>query len=503
MIIMDATGTVTPVVFGSAIGSVDTTPFIARNTSGNIYLDASAGDAMITLQYAVVNSANKGVIVSSHQQTIIVIDTRLPIRAIRPDPSGTVTYKLSPHAQKVDWNVTKNSGAPSYNGTTPPFSFTANLPLGIYTARAHYGDLYHPQGGATYYDFEPEVQVPLYVVDVVTKPKSYKVPAVKLPLHEATLDPAKSSPDAMIWTLSPDLPNGARLYTSSYGGGNGSITVTNPGSVWFSAGTVVTNYTLTAKHPNPYATNILDTATITTFEAPITLVPDHNRDKTIDGSDRGKVTTATPWRWWINDDKDDGDISDGDKDIPGQSNGNCADNVVNGRCDLNDFFPIWIDTTAHSSLNSDILDRITYCLKQEDGAVNVVYTDLTRSQAGNFFIVNAATYGSTASEPPHQAATCNVPPNGITLANAFVQRMRLNPQKGVLMFEGRKATTNPLVIEVLYDGVKISQYEFPLSISPVQDMHRWINIRPSGASRQTRTNLPTVLIPNAMINMLS
>lgn len=56
----------------------------------------------------------------------------------------------------------------------------------------------------------------------------------------------------------------------------------------------------------------------------IRLVPDWNHDRSIDEDDKDKATVETPFRFWINDDKDTGDLSSGTSDLPGQANGNAS-----------------------------------------------------------------------------------------------------------------------------------------------------------------------------------
>ena len=48
-------------------------------------------------------------------------------------------------------------------------------------------------------------------------------------------------------------------------------------------------------------------------------------------------------RMWVNDDADKSDSESDPVDIPKQSNADCKDSVVNGRRDLVDFFPMWIN----------------------------------------------------------------------------------------------------------------------------------------------------------------
>jgi hypothetical protein len=88
---------------------------------------------------------------------------------------------------------------------------------------------------------------------------------------------------------------------------------------------------------------------------PVEIIPNFDRNETIDLTglkDRSKVTEDKPFRWWINDDSDDGDIASGDSDVPGAVTGlfefdhrtpNHDDEVINGRCDLVDFFPLFLD----------------------------------------------------------------------------------------------------------------------------------------------------------------
>lgn len=77
------------------------------------------------------------------------------------------------------------------------------------------------------------------------------------------------------------------------------------------------------------------------------LVPDWNHDRIIDMADQNQSINSAPFHFWINDDKDQGDVSEGDSDVPGQGglfgDANYKDNQVNGRSDLLDFFPVWLD----------------------------------------------------------------------------------------------------------------------------------------------------------------
>ena len=102
---------------------------------------------------------------------------------------------------------------------------------------------------------------------------------------------ARSSSDPMRWELSPDLPNGARIHSTSSGGGNsGSLTLDQSESVWFSPGAIVTNYTLKATHINYGGTNISDTATLYVKEPNLGIWRNGARLDTATARDSGSIT---------------------------------------------------------------------------------------------------------------------------------------------------------------------------------------------------------------------
>ena len=154
---------------------------------------------------------------------------------------------------------------------------------------------------------------------------------------------------------------------------------------------------------------------------PCDMVPDWNRDGVIDNKDRGKVTAEKPWRWWINDDADSGDIADDGTDQPmaGEPFSNYYTEYVNGRCDLLDFAPLWLNI-------KQILDVLppgtfTYKFKQEDGAVNIVLTDLVKADAGRYLKQDYTTgFGSTFADPPQSVDSIRITAAGVQIPVAFL-----------------------------------------------------------------------------------
>ncbi|MBU4198863.1 MAG: hypothetical protein KKG09_04470 [Verrucomicrobia bacterium] len=228
------------------------------------------------------------------------------------------------------------------------------------------------------------------------------------------------------------------------------------------------------------------------------LVPDWNHDRVIDSADESQATAPNPFRFWINDDADSGDISEDDSDVPGHSGGlfgsaNYDNSHVDGRSDLLDFFPVWLD--LNQTLNiSPPSDTVQYKLKQANGAVNVVYTDLTKDHAGDFLTTEGNTYGPSFNQNSYEADTFEVTSSGVTLSTNFLNKIKNDATKGILLIEGAGTTTSPLVLEVWKDGVKICEKVMPLSIDGVEKMYRWINVRGvagGDVSRATDTIAPS------------
>ena len=227
------------------------------------------------------------------------------------------------------------------------------------------------------------------------------------------------------------------------------------------------------------------------------LTPDFDRDGKIDDVDKALLLAKGQFRIWINDDADDDDdeTGSGDTDRPGQSGGwfgsaNYDDNQVNGLCDLLDFFPIWLD--LHEALNAlPPGGSVQYKLRHADNALKAVYTDLTKGVAGNHLTVSNNVYGPTFSQAAHEAVTFEITSSGVALATNFLNKIKSDACKGVLILEGTADTEAPLLLEVWKDGSKIMERTMPLHVSGVEDMYRWINLRPDAPSYYpSRTNEP-------------
>ncbi len=237
------------------------------------------------------------------------------------------------------------------------------------------------------------------------------------------------------------------------------------------------------------------------------IVPDWNHDRKITDADCNKATAINPFRFWLNDDKDDGDVADGNSDVPGKSNGNAGDDKVNGRCDLLDFFPVWLNIGKAMKLLPDNYN-CAYVLRQANGAVNFFHSKLPRDEAGDYLIEESPSYGwgltwyaSNIPVVTVSAPGVDVDINGTTLS----MEIEADPNKGVLILEGKVLTTSPLVLEIRkggQTGALLYETQLPLSLSGVENMYRWINLRhlTGGAETKHTDTSPPPNFPDTLSN---
>ena len=228
------------------------------------------------------------------------------------------------------------------------------------------------------------------------------------------------------------------------------------------------------------------------YKSPFALLVDANRDGIIKDDNSDITTQRSPYRFWSNDDDDSGDemnqtLNGGNSDEPGRLSGfwemdgrtpDYDHDGVDGRCDLADFFPVFLDIKQLLTVLPPG-GSIQYKLKQADSALNFVYTDLMRSEARDYLHLNKerAVYGVNGNTQPHVAETYQITAAGVALDSGFLDRVKTGTDKGLILIEGRQATDKPLVLTVEKDGVTISEISLHIKISEVEKMYRWINLR--------------------------
>ncbi|HEX3799989.1 MAG TPA: hypothetical protein VH413_14950 [Verrucomicrobiae bacterium] len=217
---------------------------------------------------------------------------------------------------------------------------------------------------------------------------------------------------------------------------------------------------------------------VTAEEIPLQMVSDGNKDGLIsfDGSDVN--TQANPWRFWIDDSQESGDITSGSDDqIPGSISPNSANSAVNGRNDLVNFFPIAINF-------GDTLEKLSptngyeYRLSQSDEAIAIVYTSLPLNDSFDYLTNSSsdARYG-TFGNGPSLADTIPISGAGsLTLSTNFLNYAMTNDGIGLILVEGLKSTSNPLMLEIWQNGSKLLSVPFYLSLTGVEQMFRHVNL---------------------------
>ena len=130
-----------------------------------------------------------------------------------------------------------------------------------------------------------------------------------------------------------------------------------------------------------------------------------------------------------------------------------------GRADLLDFFPVWLDIgEALALLDAMPGGGVTVRLSQKNNALAYVQTSLSTNDAGSFLVSEVAGLDS--------AETRKITADGVTLPGSFVDAVRADPSKGVILIEGRAETGEPLVLEIRRGGKKGSETWSSLRPSP-------------------------------------
>lgn len=219
----------------------------------------------------------------------------------------------------------------------------------------------------------------------------------------------------------------------------------------------------------------------------------------LDAYMRGKI-----FRMWVNDDADKSDSVEDPVDIPKQSNADCNDDHVNGRRDLVDFFPMWLNLSSFAPWLSG--GQVGVGLLHPDAAVNIVWTSLGNLEAGKFHREDVGECGPDLNQNAYEATVTRITANGINVPQNIIDMILADPSKGIMMVEGVRPSTKPLVVVMYHKQDRKILYSFgmPMNIVHVEDMMRWANIRAAaggvvGSGRESRLSEPPGL-PDAETN---
>ena len=196
---------------------------------------------------------------------------------------------------------------------------------------------------------------------------------------------------------------------------------------------------------------------------PASLTVDHDGDRQLDSADVGATSPGYPFWHAINVD-DDADTTDA-ASITATTGPDWQNSRVDGKDDLSDFFPLFLDIKQLLGVLPPTASGLTYKLKQADGAVNVVFTRLTRETAFDYLDAATATtgYGPDFGQAAASATTRQVTASGLALPADFLTRIRDEGQ-GVVLVEMRGLSSAPLRLVVENaDGVEVAELALGLA----------------------------------------
>jgi hypothetical protein len=182
----------------------------------------------------------------------------------------------------------------------------------------------------------------------------------------------------------------------------------------------------------------------------------------IDGADTGALGANLSFRPNQNDNVDANDptATTGGPDF--------ANSRVDGADDLQSFVPVYLDI-GQLLTQLPPANGFTYKLKQADSALNFVYTNLTQVTAF-FHLTNPDTgFGPGLDQPARSATTVQITSGGTDIfegsagSGAFRDLSVLN-KGAVILIEARRATDQPLVLEIIRGGTTVVEVGIPLSI---------------------------------------
>lgn len=212
---------------------------------------------------------------------------------------------------------------------------------------------------------------------------------------------------------------------------------------------------------------------------PIPILPDYNRDGIIDDSDRDQVDKDNPFRWWINDDDDEGEIRDKDwyNDIPrGGRQVDFANFHIDGIRDLVDFFPLFLDIQP-------LIEALppekgyTYSLKHEGKAFAFAELPFHDPMGDPNHDGPGSILRNTSVARAHQnleVALMNS--SGAKLSSQMLECIRTE-NRGILLVEALFATDQPITLKVEDEnGDLVAEVEFPVQTSDVENMFRMLNL---------------------------
>lgn len=232
------------------------------------------------------------------------------------------------------------------------------------------------------------------------------------------------------------------------------------------------------------------------------LTPDYNHDRKIDSIDKDFSKTGEPFRFWVNDDNDEGEVGRGNLPLGEvDENADCNNSAVDGVKDLIDLFPIYLDIRPALELMPP--DEYKYVLENEQ-CLNFAYGDkLTAATAGEYLLKPGVVGADGTMIWPNfsnmEMSIISSSFFAVELDETRLSRLLMFSEDMLILAEAtKKSDQNNLTLTIRRrdnDGVVLRK-DLRIISSSVEDMFTTCNIRNTATSSPILTN-PTNVTTNA------
>lgn len=223
---------------------------------------------------------------------------------------------------------------------------------------------------------------------------------------------------------------------------------------------------------------------------PAALRTDLDRNGAIARSSADTPTRANPFRFWANDDDDEGDEKRSARDdfpLPSSHRRRNAENRnIDGVRDLEDFFPVHLDLWPLLTVLPPETPGVRYRLRHADSSLGIVFTTLAPEKPLEYLhgkVPDLATgFGPALDREIGDAPVHRVTAEGLDLFSAangspaFLARLRAG-SGGILLVEATQPTSSPLILEVTSGADIVARLSFELEIAEAKAMIRFHNLR--------------------------
>ena len=238
----------------------------------------------------------------------------------------------------------------------------------------------------------------------------------------------------------------------------------------------------------------VDVAKFTVLGRPL-IVPDYNRNGMIEDDEVEVARNGTKvFRHWINDDDDGSGKESRDinvtHNIPGKGE-DYNDSKVNGRCDLLDFAPLWLnlDEVLPKAMSKveryEVMRKLKWTV--ESKCVNVVWTGMNRFAVNEYQTKDIKSCGETLSSIAYESSVGKANSSlGAECPDAFSNFVAGSSDAGIVLVEGTQ-TGDAIEVVCSYKGNVVSRGSLRCRIDSVENMYRWVNLREAVAKGQKVT----------------